>query len=136
MTEEQRRRGWEVFCSSGVLLTTTVGHQPEQASWWLFESKLEKLVAPTTDIEPVPELDYEIERGRVSGGESGAGGGGRPSGVWTRGGKPYGLFGFARFGEKSVDSSQPSSRHLPEESKNLAWKLEGMELNTGGYIEL
>ena len=38
----------------------SVRRQQEQASWWLSENKLAKLVASTTDMEPVPELGCEL----------------------------------------------------------------------------
>ena len=38
----------------------SVRRPQERPSWWLSENKLAKLVASTTDMEPVPELDCEL----------------------------------------------------------------------------
>ena len=102
--------------------------------WRRPESKLATLVASTTDMEPVPELDCELSLlfspNRATGRERRRAG--RPeSGRETR--CRTALLGFARFGEKSGDSSRANYRHLLKESENLAWRIPGMELNKGVY---
>ena len=122
------------ICSSGVLLLCDVNRNKHPGDFWEQTSEASRIYS--TDIKPAPELDCELSllfsNRAMSLARAAAGVEERAkSGRWAM--SRMAFFGFARFGEKSGDSSQSRSRHLLEKPGNLAWRLPGIALNRRVY---
>ena len=133
---ERRHKGSEVLVH-WVLLQCDVNRNelPGDSLWANWRSK-SHLLRTRSRFLNCSSFSLQIESGRKSCGESSAAGGPKPSRVWTRGEELHGFIWLrSSWREKSVDSSQSSSRHSRkmEEPGNLAWRLLRMELNTGAY---